>query len=94
MPIGEWLKAEFHPTKGFSPRFGWHCTCYPYAPHLSEKDRIWVECEIVHYLTYNRPESQGGIWILAKEIKIIRTLSSIEIIKLRQERLQHGTAVK
>lgn len=33
-PIGVWLHAEFHPTKGFAERYGWHCTYFPRAPYL------------------------------------------------------------
>lgn len=87
LPLGKWLKAEYFPTKGFAPRFGWHCTFYPYAPHLSEKGRVWVECEVRDYHTYDRPESQGGAWILAPEIKINRILSDKEVDDLRQVRM-------
>lgn len=91
LPIGKWLKAEFHPTKGYAPRFGWHCTFYPYAPHLKEKNRIWVKCEIKNYRIYNRPESQGGLWILADDMKITKELCYDEVRKLREARLQQLT---
>lgn len=68
--LGQWLQAEFFPTKGFTPRFGWHCTLKPIAPHLSKKGRVWVEVEIEDCEFYNRPESQGGTWVLAKRMKI------------------------
>ena len=29
VPIGEWLTAEEHRTKGFAFRPGWHCTARP-----------------------------------------------------------------
>ena len=45
IPIGVWMDAELHPKKGFAVRKGWHCTLEPKAPHLSEKDRVWV---VVH----------------------------------------------
>jgi N12 class adenine-specific DNA methylase len=51
-PMGEWIQAEFIPTKGFSPRPGWHAGILPVAPHLMKKDgsmpedRVWVEVEI------------------------------------------------
>lgn len=69
-PIGEWLQAENYPTKGFAERFGWHCTFKPIAPHLSTKGRVWVEVEVENFKEYNRPESQGGTWILADKMKI------------------------
>lgn len=70
LPLDKWLIAEDYPTKGFAHRVGWHCTLLPVAPHLSTKDRIWVEVEIESCSFYERPESQGGTWVLAKEMKI------------------------
>lgn len=55
--IGEWLKAEHLPTKGFAERSGWHCGQIPDAPWLKCADgsygsqrgknfkRVWCECE-------------------------------------------------
>lgn len=74
IPIGVWMNAEYHPTKGYAGRKGWHCTLKPNAPHLSEKDRVWVEVEIEDFEYYNRPESQGGTWVLAQRMKIIKEL--------------------
>lgn len=54
---GEWLKAQYIPTKGFSTRFGWHCGSIPSAPWLMGLNglynskrgknfrRVWVEVE-------------------------------------------------
>ena len=83
-PIGEWLQAECIPTKGFAVRCGYHCTFTPYAPHLkmelaSGEQRVWVECEVEDYTTYDRPESQGGAWILAQRMKINRVISLAEV---------------
>lgn len=72
--INEWMVAEEHLTKGYSFRKGWHCLKKPKAPHLSKKDRVWVEVEVENFETFNRPESQGGEWILAEKMKIIREL--------------------
>ena len=69
-----WYDAESHETKGFMLRKGFHCTTKPIAPHLSEKDRVWILVEVDNYETYKRPESQGGIWILAQKMRIIREL--------------------
>jgi hypothetical protein len=74
LPIGEWMEAESHPTKGFAVRPFWHCCSETNAPHLSKKNRIWVEVEIDEYDIFNRPESQGGIWYLAKKMQVIRIL--------------------
>lgn len=71
---GVWYKSEFHPTKGFAQRQGWHCCLKKHAPHLSEKDRVWCEVEIEDFEYYERPESQGGRWVLADRMKIIKRL--------------------
>jgi len=81
-PFGEWLKSEFHPRKGFAERQGWHCTLKPFAPHLSEKNRVWVEVEVKDYEHYNRPESQGGTWVLADQMKVVRELTYDEVKEL------------
>jgi len=72
LPIGEWLMAESHPTKGFKVRPFWHCTSQPHAPHLSTKGRHWFIVEMEEFTEYQRPESQGGLWYLANKIKIIK----------------------
>jgi hypothetical protein len=69
-----WLEAEAHPTKGFAFRKGWHCTLKPEAPHLSTKGRVWVEVEVEDFEYFTRPESQGGTWVLAQKMKVIREL--------------------
>lgn len=79
MEIGKWMPAEDHPTKGFAHRPGWHCTLKPVAPHLAENPkngspRVWVEVEISDYELYDRPESQGGTWVLAQAMKVVREL--------------------
>jgi hypothetical protein len=72
--FGEWMDAEFIPTKGFAQRQGWHCTFTQYAPHLSTRGRVWVKCEVEDWTTYDRPESQGGAWILANKIKLLEVM--------------------
>lgn len=73
VPVGVWLEAEYHPTNGFKPRKGWHCTLQPHAPHLSMKGRVWAEVEVNDFEYYDRPESQGGTWVLAQRMKIIES---------------------
>jgi hypothetical protein len=68
IPIGKWLKAEAHRTKGYAFRPGWHCTAEPIAPHLSKKGRAWFVVEIKDYEDIHRPSQQGGLWYLAKNI--------------------------
>src|ERR1035437_5538614 len=70
------LVAECHPTKGFKERPFWHCTSTPIAPHLSMKGRVWIKVEIGDFEVYERPNSQGGLWFLAKKIKLIEILPS------------------
>lgn len=72
--FNKWLRAEHHNTKGFKPRFGWHCLKEPFAPHLTNKGRIWCEVEIKYYEIIHRPASQGGTWYLAKMMKINKQL--------------------
>ena len=77
--FGKWLPAECHPTKGFAVRTGWHCCFEMNAPHLKKElangeKRVWVEVEVEDFETYNRPESQGGKWILANKMKAIRVV--------------------
>lgn len=74
IPLGVWLEAESHPTKGFAYRKGWHCTLEPIAPHLSKENRVWVEVAVEDIELYNRPESQGGTWVLAQRMMILREM--------------------
>ena len=71
IPIGEWLQAEAHRTKGFAFRPGWHCTIKPEAPHLSMKGRTWYTVEIEDYVEHRRPEHQGGLWFLAQRMMLL-----------------------
>ena len=80
IPCGEWLAAEDHPTKGFKQRPGWHCAARPVAPHLktelrSGERRVWCEVAIEQITEYPRPANQGGKWLLAERMRIIRELN-------------------
>ena len=70
----EWLPAEAHRTKGYTFRPGWHCCSTPNAPHLSMKGRVWCEVEITFVEQLKRPAAQGGIWYLAKYLKLVKEL--------------------
>lgn len=74
LPIGVSMVAEPHKTKGFAFRPGWHCTLTPSAPHLSTKNRVWVEVEVEDFEIHSRPISQGGSWLLAQKMTIIKEL--------------------
>ena len=83
------LKAKCYPTKGFAVRQGWHCCFNPIAPHLKEKlasgeRRVWVEVKVKDWESYDRPESQGGAWILAQMMKAVRCLTPDEIAEIRK----------
>lgn len=96
--IGKWMRCEFIPTKGFAPRSivttdnskigGWHCCYKPLAPHIADRlssgeQRVWLECEARgRHTKYDRPESQGGTWLLVEEIKPLRIISESEVAKL------------
>lgn len=76
LPYDKWLDSSCYPTKGFAVRAGWHCTESPNAPHLSMKlksgeIRVWKKVLIEDYKEFKRPENQGGLWFLAKKMKII-----------------------
>lgn len=71
VPIGIWLEAEDHPTKGFAHRAGWHVGAERSAPHLSEKDRVWYKVEVEDYYTFKRPAHQGGEWLIAQRMKVL-----------------------
>ena len=71
--MNEWVEAEEHRTKGYAFRPGWHVTSLPIAPHLKMRpDRIWMEVEIRDFYEFKRPEKQGGLWFIAKYIKVVK----------------------
>lgn len=74
LPFNQWLEAENHPTKGFKERPFWLCTSEPIAPHLSIKERVWIRIEMEDFEEFQRPDSQGGLWYLAKRIKLIEII--------------------
>lgn len=90
-PLNLWMQAECFPTKGFAVRQGWHCCFKPLAPHLKMKlktgeERVWVECEVEDWASYDRPESQGGSWILAQRMKLVRELTNEEVLDILAQR--------
>ena len=96
----KWMKAEFHPTKGFAPRSlngfenptgGWHCCFTCFASHLSEElktgeKRVWIECESKgDSKTYKRSLIQGGDWILVEYLKPLRIVPIEEVRQMQEE---------
>lgn len=76
LPFNEWMEAEEHETKGFKFRPFWHCTVKMTAPHLSKKGRVWVKLETEDYEVFQRPKTQGGVWLLAKKIKLLEIVDN------------------
>jgi hypothetical protein len=79
VPVGKWLRAEDKPTKGFAHRPGWHATLRMEAPHLAKEPkggqmRVWAEVEMEGTMEYARPESQGGTWVLAEWLRVVRVI--------------------
>lgn len=72
--VGETYIAEEHKTKGYAFRPGWHICHSMNAPHLSKKNRVWAKVKFHDYSKHQRPESQGGLWYTAKEMKILKIL--------------------
>ena len=77
---GTWLPAECHPTKGFAVREGWHAALKPHAPHLKlnpkgKRPRVWAQVALENPVCYDRPESQGGTWVLGTRLKVIKRIT-------------------
>ena len=78
LKVGEWMDAEPHLTNGYTFRPYWHCVGnMDKVKHLSTKNRKWFEVEIEDYETLLRSEHMGGLWYLAKRIKIIKEVENI-----------------
>jgi hypothetical protein len=73
IPVGEWLHAEDHPTSGYAHRPGWHAAPNANAPHLSLKGRVWCPVELRNWIELPRPQTQGGTWWLAEQMRVIST---------------------
>lgn len=75
IPVGKWLRAESHPTKGYAVRPGWHATAAPVAPHLrTGGDRVWARVELKGVTPFTRPECQGGQWFLARSMRVVEVI--------------------
>lgn len=76
--MGVFLPAEDHKTKGYAHRPGWHATLKPEAPHLKldakSGKRVWAKVALKGITRYDRPESQGGTWLLAKELMVLEVM--------------------
>ena len=72
--FNKWLVSKAYLTKGFAFRPGWHCTLKKIAPHLSKTGRVWCEVEAEGFTKIERPARQGGTWLLAKKIKVVKEI--------------------
>lgn len=77
--IKKWMDAKPIKKNGFAFRQGWHCLIEPSAPHLklnlsSGEIRQFWKVEIENYKFFERPESQGGKWVLAQRMKILESV--------------------
>lgn len=75
IPINTWLKAEAFHKKGFAFRPGWHVLEKQQAPHLSKKGRVWARVEIRSFSRFKRSVFQGGVWFLAKYMRVLEILN-------------------
>jgi len=81
IPLNTWMIAEDHKTPKFAHRPGWHICSEPNAPHIKLnpkcQKRAWFKVQFFKYETLNRPQSQGGIWFIAKYMKILEKIEKI-----------------
>lgn len=95
--FGEWMRSEYHPTKGFAPRSiidaggeqigGWHSCPAPEASWIADElasgeKRVWMECEAENVQEYKRPQ---GIWYLSEWIKPLRLLTREDVDNILEE---------
>lgn len=66
--IGQWHLAEDIPTRGYAHRPGWHAGAKPIAEHLTERGRLWVECEISSDIVYT-PETHPHLFTEKGDMK-------------------------
>ena len=76
IPLGKWLRAEDHPTKGYARRPGWHAAPQPKAPHLSTRGRVWCVVELRYAKPIPRPENQGGYWWIGTWMRVTEILEA------------------
>ena len=67
VPVGVWLDAEDHPTKGYKHRPGWHAMDAPHAKHLTERDRVWMEVELDDV---ESTVMMGRTWYVAQRMRV------------------------
>jgi hypothetical protein len=73
IPLGSWLKAESHQTKGFAYRPGFHCTLTPKSHIMEKPGRVWVRVRVKNYKLINKPNSTDQ-WVLAQQMIVDEVL--------------------
>lgn len=79
IPLAVWLDAEDIPTPGFKRRPGWHASIAPHAPHLTERGRVWARVALWGVERWERPVSQGGVWFVARKMRVSEILTPEEV---------------
>ena len=90
VPVGEMMPAHDNShlanKAGLQERPGWHAAPTPYAPHLMDREgnmrpgRVWAQVSMPKHDSelYERPESQGGAWMLGGHMRVDRVLEPHE----------------
>lgn len=90
VPVGEMLPARDNSAlaskANLQERPGWHAAPTPYAPHLMDREgnmrpgRVWAQVSMPKHDSelYDRPESQGGAWLLGGHMRVDRVLEPHE----------------
>lgn len=79
--VGKWMESRDDlPHPGLAHRPGFHCCSTQSAPHIKTvlkngEVRIWCSVTIENYEQHQRPECQGGLWYVAKRMKINEIIS-------------------
>ena len=78
IPISRTIQAQDDlPHPGLAHRPGFHCCANMFAPHIklelkNGEKRVWCLVTIDNYEKLNRPESQGGLWYIARTMRVNR----------------------
>ena len=73
------MKQSFTQLKGLHQGRVYIAVCHLLPPHLSTKERVWIEVDIEEFEYYERPESQGGKWVLANLMLVVKELTFDEV---------------
>ena len=74
LPVGKWLKAKAVRSRWLTFRPGWHACQSPSAPHMVMTGRVWCKVLLRKARQEQRPPGQGGMWYVAKEMKVVRVM--------------------